>query len=99
MGWMDKIKSGARKMGEEAEKALDKGKTKAEELRIEMKMDGLAKKLGYLAFDAHRGREVDAAAQTKLLADLTDQEAKLEKVKAEAAEKAAAEKEAKKVAK
>ena len=99
MSWMEKIKSGARRVGEEAERAFDKGKTKAEELRIEMKMDGLAKKLGYLTFDKHRGRDVDAAAQKKLLADLTAQEEALEKVKAEAAAKAAAEKEAKKAAK
>ncbi len=85
MGWKDSVSKGLKKVGEEAGKAYDKGKNKAEQLQIEMKMDGLAKKLGYVAFDAHRGREVDEAARTKVLADLAELEEALEKLKAEAA--------------
>ena len=95
MAWKDTVSKGLKKVGEEAGKAYDKGKSKAEQLQTEMKMDGLAKKLGYLAFDAHRGREVDEAARTKLLTELTELEEGLEKAKAEAEEKAAAEKAAK----
>jgi hypothetical protein len=95
MGWKEKLTSGLRRAGEEADKALDKGKAKVGELHTEMQMDGLAKKLGYLAFDAHRGRKVDEAARAKLLADLARLEESLEKIKAEAAVKAAADKAAK----
>lgn len=95
MAWMDSVKSGLQRFGEEAEKAIDKGKTKAEELRIEMKMDGLAKKVGYLTFDDYRGRKVEEATRVKLLAQLLELEENLEKVKTEAAAKAAADKEAK----
>lgn len=95
MAWKDSVTKSLKKVGEEAGKAYDKGKNKAGQLQTEMKMDGLAKKLGYLAFDAHRGREVDAAAQKKLLAELTELEDALEKAKAEAAAKADEEKAAK----
>jgi hypothetical protein len=95
MGWKETLTAGFHKVGEGAEKALDKGKAKVEELQTEMQMDGLAKKLGYLTFDAHRGRKVDEATRAKLLADLTRLEGELEKAKAEAAAKAAAEKAAK----
>jgi hypothetical protein len=90
MGWKEKVTAGLRKAGQEADKALDKGKAKVGELHIEIQMDGLAKKLGYLAFDAHRGRKVDESARVKLLTDLTGLEEALGKVKAEAAAKAAA---------
>jgi len=95
MAWKETVSKGIKKVGEEAGKAYDKGKSKAEQLQTEMKMDGLAKKLGYLTFDAHRGREVDEAARTKLLTDLTELEEGLEKAKAEAEEKAKAEAEEK----
>lgn len=95
MGWKETISTGLRRFGEEAEKALDKGKTKVGELQTEMQMDGLAKKLGYLTFDAHRGRAVDEAARVKLLMDLTHLEEALQKAKAEAAAKTAADKAAK----
>jgi hypothetical protein len=95
MSWKEKVTAGIRRAGQEADKALDKGKTKVGELHIELQMDGLAKKLGYLALDAHRGRKVDEAARVKLLTDLTSHEQALEKLKAEAAAKAAADKAAK----
>ena len=84
MAWKDSVSKSLKKVGEEAGKAYDKGKSKANQLQLEMKMDGLAKKLGYLTFDAHRAREVDEAARTKLLAELTELEEALEKAKAEA---------------
>jgi hypothetical protein len=95
MGWKDSISAGLRRFGEEAEKALDKGKTKVSELQMELQMDGVAKKLGYLTFDAHRGRKVDEAARVKLLMDMTQLEESLDKARAEAAAKAAADKGAK----
>jgi hypothetical protein len=90
MGWKNSISAGFRRFGEEAEKALDKGKTKVEQLQTEMQMDGLARKLGYLTYDEHRGRKVEEATRAKLLMDLTHLEGVLEKTKAEAAAKAAA---------
>ena len=61
MGIMDKLGDSLGQAAHEMEKALDKGKTKVGELQIEMQMDGLAKKLGYLVFDFYRGRTVDGA--------------------------------------
>ena len=95
MAWKQSVSKGIKKVGEEAGKAYDKGKNKAEQLQTEMKMDGLAKKLGYLTLDAHRGRKVDEAARTKLLDELTELEKALETAKAEAEAKAAADKRAK----
>jgi hypothetical protein len=90
MGFKDKVGAGLEQAAREIEKALDKGKTKVGELQIEMQMDGLAKKLGYLVFDFYRGREVDQAARQKVLDDLAGLEERLNKVKAEAAAKAEA---------
>ena len=96
MGWKETVTSGLRRFGEEAEKALDKGKTKVGELQTEIQMDGLAKKLGYLTYDAHRGRKFDEATRVKLLMDLTRLEDALNKAKAEAEAKADSDKAAKK---
>ncbi len=94
MGWKDKLSAGLHRAGSETQKAFEKGKSKVEELQIEMQMDGLAKKLGYLTYDAHKGRKVDEAARDKLLAELVRLEDELEKKKAETAAKIAAEKRA-----
>jgi hypothetical protein len=91
MGIMDKLGDSLGQAAHEMEKALDKGKTKVGELQIEMQMDGLAKKLGYLVFDFYRGRSVDQAARQKLLDDLSRLEDQLVKVRADAAAKAQAE--------
>jgi len=96
MSWKETLSNGLHRARTGAEKAYDKGKAKVEELQTEMQMDGLAKKLGYLTFDTHRGRKIDEAAQAKLLSDLTRLEEELEKAKAEQAAQAAAEKAAKK---
>ena len=90
MGWKDRLSAGLHRAGKETQVAFEKGKSKVEELQIEMQMDGLAKKLGYLTYDAHKGRKVDEAARDKLLADLVRLEDELEKKKAEAAAKIAA---------
>ena len=85
MGLKDTISAGLRRFGDEAEKALDKGKAKVGELQTELQMDGIAKKLGYLTYDAHRGRAVDESTRSKLLMELAHLEATLEKTRAEAA--------------
>lgn len=95
MSFMDKLTAGAERAAKEAEKAFDKGKAKVEELQIEMQMDGLAKKLGYIVFDFYRGREVDQAQRQKILDDLSRLEDQLIQARAEAAAKAQAEAEAK----
>jgi hypothetical protein len=94
MGFMDRLAAGAERAAKEAEKALDKGKAKVGELQIEMQMDGLAKKLGYLVFDFYRGREVDQALRQKTLDDLSRLEDQLLATRAEAAAKAQARAEA-----
>ncbi len=90
MGFMDKVGEGLEQAAREIEKALDKGKTKVGEIQIEMQMDGLAKKLGYLVFDFYRGRAVDQGQRQKVLDDLTRLEEQLWKIRAEAAAKAEA---------
>lgn len=85
MGLMDKLTAGIGRVAEEADKAIDKGKAKVGEMQIEMQMDGLAKKLGYLVFDFYRGREVDQALRQKLLDDLSQLEDRLFQARAEAA--------------
>ena len=90
MGLAEKVNAGAKRVATEAGKALDKGKGKSTELQLERRMDGSAKKLGYLVFDAHRGRPVDDQARQQLLDDLVGLEEQREKVRAETAAKVAA---------
>lgn len=90
MGLMDKLTAGIEKVAEGADKALDKGKSKVGEMQIEMQMDGLAKKLGYVVFDFYRGRQVDQELRQKLLDDLAEHEDRLLQSRAEAAAKAEA---------
>ena len=91
MGIMDELRDNLGQAAHEVEKAFDKGKTKVGELQIQMQMDGLAKKLGFLVFDFYRGRTVDQAVRQKLLDDLSRLEDQLLKIRAEAAAKAQAE--------
>jgi hypothetical protein len=90
MAFMDKVGDGLEQAAREIEKALDKGKAKVGELQIEMQMDGLAKKLGYLVFDFYRGRAVDQTVRQKVLDDLSRLEDQLWKIRTEAAAKAEA---------
>ncbi len=91
MGLMDKLAEGAERAAKEAEKAFDKGKTKVGELQVEMQMDGLAKKLGYLVFDFYRGRQVDQAHRQRILDDMSRLEDQLLRTRAQAAAKAQSE--------
>lgn len=95
MAWKDSLSKSMKKVSEGATKAYDVSKNKAEQMQAEMKMDGLAKKLGYMTFDAHRGRAVDEEARGTLLAEFTELEEGLEKLKTEAAARAEAAKAAK----
>jgi hypothetical protein len=90
MGFMEQVGNALEQAAREIERALDKGKGKVGELQVEMQMDGLAKKLGYLVFDFYRGRSVDQAVRQKLLDDLSRLEDQLLKIRAEAAAKAEA---------
>ena len=84
MGLMDKVTAGLERAAQEADKAFDKGKSKVGELQLEMQMDGLAKKLGYIVFDFYRGREIDQALRQKYLDDMAGLEDKLLQMRAEA---------------
>ncbi|MHB1343340.1 MAG: hypothetical protein ACYCX3_03155 [Thermoleophilia bacterium] len=86
MGILDKLTEGAQKVAEQAEKALEQGKTKVEELQLERQMDGVAKKLGYLEFDAYRGRPVDAAVRRSYLDELAGLEEQVAQTKEGAVE-------------
>jgi hypothetical protein len=91
MGLMDKFSAGIERAAQEADRAFEKGKAKVGELQIEMQMDGLAKKLGYLVFDFYRGREVDQVLRQKYLDDMTRLEDQLAQSRAAAAAKKEAE--------
>jgi hypothetical protein len=88
MGLMDKLAEGAERAAREAEKAFDKGKTKVGELQVEMQMDGLARKLGYLVFDFYRGRQVDQALRQRILDDMSRLEDQLLRNRSQAANEA-----------
>ena len=90
MGLLDKVNAGAERAAMEAWKAFDKGKAKASELQLEMRMDAAAKKLGYLVFDEHRGRATEEKVRQKSLDDLTRLEDEMAKLRAETAAKVAA---------
>jgi hypothetical protein len=90
MAFKDMLRKGFARASEEAKEALDKGKMKVGEMQLEMKLDGLAKKLGHLVFDAHRGRQVDEALRAKYLEDMAQLEDQIAQIKAEAAAKAEA---------
>lgn len=94
MGLMDKFSAGIERAAQEADKAFEKGKAKVGELQIEMQMDGLAKKLGYLVFDFYRGREVDQVLRQKYLDDMAQLEEQLMQSRAAAQAKREAEAEA-----
>jgi hypothetical protein len=94
MSFVDKLAAGAERAAKEAEKVFDKGQAKAGEMRIRMKMDGVAKKLGYLVLDSHQGREVDESARQALIGSLVGLEAQLVEARAAAAAKAQAKAEA-----
>jgi hypothetical protein len=85
MDLKEKLVAGLEKAAEEAEKAFDKGKTKVTELQLELQMDSLAKKLGYIVFDFYRGRPIDQAVRQQLLDELSRLEERLASVKAGAA--------------
>ncbi len=87
MGLKDKFSAGIERAAQEADRAFEKGKAKVGELQIEMQMDGLAKKLGYLVFDFYRGREVDQAVRQKYLDDMAHLEDQLTESRAAAAAK------------
>ncbi|HEY5528938.1 MAG TPA: hypothetical protein VIL51_05735 [Thermoleophilia bacterium] len=90
MGLLDKVNAGAERAAMEAWKAFDKGKAKASELQLEMRMDAAAKKLGYLVLDEHRGRATEEKLRQKFLDDLTRLEDEMAKLRAETAAKVAA---------
>ena len=70
MGIMDQLSEGVATVAREAQKALDQGKGKVEELQVERQMDVAARKLGYLDLDGLRGRALDDAVRQELLQQL-----------------------------
>ena len=90
MGLLDRVNAGAERAAMEAWKAFDKGKAKAAELQLEMRMDAAAKRLGYLVLDEHRGRLTDGQARQRMLDDLARLEDEMAKLRAETAARVAA---------
>lgn len=84
MGFFDRLSEGAEKVAKQAEKALEQGKTKVEELQLERQMDGLAKKIGYMEYDGFRGREVDSAIRQSYLDEMVGLEEQIAQTKAPA---------------
>lgn len=89
MGLFDKLSSGLDRVAQEAEKAVEQGRSKVEELQVERQMDQVARRLGYLEYEAHKaGSAPDATKRSELLEELRSLEGQLaearEKVRAEA---------------
>lgn len=89
MGLLDRVNAGAERAAMEAWKAFDKGKAKAAELQLEMRMDAAAKRLGYLVFDEHRGRLTDGQARQRMLDDLVRLDDEMAKLRADSTARAA----------
>jgi hypothetical protein len=87
MGIMDQLREGVDTVAREAQKAIEQGKGKVEELQLERQMDAAARKLGYLELDRSRGRTVDETVRQDLLQQLATLEDQL--VAAQKAKKAA----------
>ena len=89
MGLTDDLSEGVATIAREVQKAIGQGKGKVEELQLERRMDGIARKLGYLELDRSRGRAVDETVRQDLLQQLVTLEDQL--VAAQNAKKAAEE--------
>ncbi len=89
MGITDDLSEGVATIAREVQKAIEQGKGKVEELQLERRMDGVARKLGYLELDRSRGRAVDETVRQDLLQQLATLEDQL--VAAQNAKKAAEE--------
>lgn len=70
MGLMDQLTEGVAVVAREAQKVIEQGKVKVEELQVERRMDVAARKLGYLELDRSRGRAADDSAREDLLQQL-----------------------------
>jgi hypothetical protein len=79
----NKIESGIKKFAEEADKVVDQGRMKVDELQLERQLDAAAKKLGHLEFDAFRGRVTDAAARQAALDEMVSVEDQIAQLKAQ----------------
>lgn len=87
MGLMDQFNEGVATVAREAQKVIEQGKGKVEELQIERQMDGAARKLGYFELDRSRGRAAEESVRQNLLQQLATLEDQL--VAAQNAKKAA----------
>lgn len=77
MSLTDKLSDGLETIAQQAQKALEQGKVRVEQLQVERRMDTVARRLGYMEFDAHRGRSVDQKAKDELLEELVELEEEL----------------------
>lgn len=77
MGIMDQLREGVDTVAREAQKAIEQGKGKVEELQLERQMDAAARKLGYLELDRSRGRAADETVRQDLLQQLATLEDQL----------------------
>jgi hypothetical protein len=77
MSWSDQMGEGVDRLAKEAEKLFGQFKTRIDQLQKEQSLDKLARRLGYMEFDAHRGRPVDASAKAELLAEMMRHEDEL----------------------
>ncbi|MGH2729456.1 MAG: hypothetical protein ACRDJI_02485, partial [Actinomycetota bacterium] len=77
MGFLDKVKSAAQDVAQEAKKATATGKSKMEQSQIRKRINDAAEKLGYLIY-RERTQGIPAAEADQLVAEMTSLEAQLE---------------------
>ena len=90
MGFMDKMKSAAQDVSQQAKKATSQAQTKMEEGQVKKKMDETAKNLGYLYYrERTQGTPAGSEADTHV-SELQGLEQKLQELQAQSAAEAAA---------
>jgi len=78
MGFLDKVKSAAQDVAQEAKKATATGKSKMEQSQIRKKINDAAEKLGYLIYKEKTQGTPAGAEVDQLVAEMTSLEAQLQ---------------------
>jgi hypothetical protein len=78
MGFLDKVKSAAQDVAQEAKKATATAQSKMEQSQIRKKINEAAEKLGYLIYRERTGGTPAGAEADQLVSEMTSLEAQLQ---------------------
>jgi Tfp pilus assembly protein PilV len=82
MGLLDRVKHVAGEAADVAKKGASQVQSKVEQTQVRRRADEAAKQLGYLVAHERRGGAVATADADRLVTDITDAEAELERMRA-----------------